>query len=67
MKKLISKYRDLPDSDFGALVKMMDDYEKTGKAETNNRNMKFLFYSQVKKEIDNILKERERKRGSSNG
>lgn len=67
MEKLISKYRDLSDSDLGALVKMIDDYKKTGKAETNNKDMKFLFYSQVKKEIDNILKERRRKRGTGNG
>lgn len=67
MWNLIKKYKKLSDSDLGALVKMIDDYENTGKAETNNKDIKVLFYSIVKKEMDKILKERKRKRGNNNG
>lgn len=67
MWNLIKKYKKLSDSDLGALVKMINDYENTGKAETNNKDIKVLFYSIVKKEIDKILKERKRKRGNNNG
>ena len=67
MWNLIKKYKKLSDSDLGALVKMINDYENTGKAETNNKDIKVLFYSIVKKEMDKILKERKRKRGNNNG
>lgn len=67
MRNLIKKYEKLSDSDYGALVKMINDYENTGKAETNNKDIKVLFYSIVKKEMDKIIKERNRKRGNNNG
>lgn len=67
MDKLYRKYRNLSDSEYGALIKMIQDYEDTGKAETNNKQVKILFYSYVKKELDQILKERNRKRGNING
>lgn len=67
MEKLIEKYKNLSDAELGALVKMMSDYKNTGKAETNNKQVKILFYAYVKKELDLILKERNRKRGNNNG
>ena len=67
MQKIRIKYKDLSDSDYGALTKMMDDYEQKGKAETNNKEIKILFYSTIKKEMDKVLKERNRKREKNNG
>lgn len=67
MEKLIEEYCNLPDAELGALVKMMRDYKNTGKAETNNKQAKIIFYSYVKKKLDLILKERNRKRGNLNG
>ena len=67
MQKIRIKYKDLSDSDYGALTKMMDDYETYGKAETNNKEIKILFYSTIKKEMDKVLKERNRKKVKNNG
>lgn len=67
MENLIKKYRYLKSEDYGELTKMIWDYEESGKADSTNKQIKILFFSKVKKEIDKILKERERKRGNNNG
>ncbi len=67
MENLLRKYKNLSDSDYGALIKMVWDYLDYQKAETNNKQIKIIFYTQVKTELDKIIKERNRKRGNNNG
>lgn len=67
MENLLKKYKDLPNEEYGALIKMIWDYLDYKKAECSNKQIKILFYSQIKKDLDKIIKERNRKRGNKNG
>lgn len=67
MERILKQYKDLPPEDLGMLIKMIFDYIETGKADCKNPKTKVLFFTQTKKEIDKMLKERERKRGNKNG
>lgn len=67
MEKIIKQYIDLPNEDLGVLIKMIFNYIQTGKADCENPKIKVLFFTKTKKEIDKMLKERERKRGNKNG
>lgn len=62
MEKLIEQYLHLNDEELGALVKMIYEYKKKRKTNCKNKQLKVMFYTETKKELDKILKERERKK-----
>ena len=69
MNKVIKKYSYLKDEQYGQIVKMINRYESGEEISESFGNIEnIIFFDRyVKKDVDKVLKERNRKRRQKNG